>query len=392
MNKNQVYQIVTDRIIEQLQQGIIPWTKPWTGDGSAYNGKSKKPYSLLNQLLLKHPGAYLTFNQIKEMNGRIIKGAKAEIVVFWKMYQTDEPLKDENGNIKQDNNGNTIYKTLPVLRYYQVFWTGDTTLKEQFETTENLINNDPIKAGENIINNYLLNNPELKLENDKVSNQAYYAPLEDKIVLPTINQFPIVEEYYSTAFHEMTHSTGAKHRLDRLNITAHFGDETYSKEELVAEIGSAYLMNKANLETTKTFKNSVAYLQGWINKLKKDNTLIVSACSKAEKAVDFITEGLEDYQAPQEENKTENLEQLAQEITSYYFDPFNDDFTLEEEIQITKDLLINNPEKIIEELDNWLDDGESDFDQDTQKFIERVKNFTTIYNNNLSKYYPELLV
>ncbi len=111
-------------------------------------------------------------------------------------------------------------------------------------------------------------------------------------------QFQVVNEYYSTTFHEITHSTGHKTRLDRLQTgqIAAFGSEEYSKEELVAEIGSATLMNLLGIETVKTFRNTTvktfrnttAYIQSWLNVLKNDNKFIVSASSKAEKAVNFI--------------------------------------------------------------------------------------------------------
>ena len=103
-------------------------------------------------------------------------------------------------------------------------------------------------------------------------------------------QYKAINEYYSTTFHELTHSTGHKNRLNRLQTgaVAAFGGEEYSKEELVAEIGSASLMNMLGIETTKTFRNSAAYIQSWLKVLKNDNKFIVSAASKAEKAVNYI--------------------------------------------------------------------------------------------------------
>lgn len=123
-----------------------------------------------------------------------------------------------------------------------------------------------------------------------LSNNAYYQPSTDSIVVPMKQQFQVVNEYYSTTFHEITHSTGHKTRLDRLQTgqIAAFGSEEYSKEELVAEIGSATLMNLLGIETVKTFRNTTAYIQSWLNVLKNDNKFIVSASSKAEKAVNFI--------------------------------------------------------------------------------------------------------
>lgn len=122
------------------------------------------------------------------------------------------------------------------------------------------------------------------------SNRAYYRPSDDSVVVPLKEQYNLINEYYSTTFHELTHSTGHKNRLDRLETgaVASFGSETYSKEELVAEIGSATLMNVTGIETPKTFKNSTAYIQNWLQVLKNDNKFIVSASSKAEKAVNYI--------------------------------------------------------------------------------------------------------
>ena len=122
------------------------------------------------------------------------------------------------------------------------------------------------------------------------SNKAFYSPSYDRVVVPMKEQYENINEYYSTTFHELTHSTGHKSRLDRLETgaIASFGSETYSKEELVAEIGSASLMNMLGIETPQTFKNSTAYIQNWLQVLKNDNRFIVSASSKAEKAVNYI--------------------------------------------------------------------------------------------------------
>ncbi|MCD7817944.1 MAG: antirestriction protein, partial [Lachnospiraceae bacterium] len=122
------------------------------------------------------------------------------------------------------------------------------------------------------------------------SNQAFYSPMQDKVVVPMKSQFQNIEEYYSTTFHELTHSTGHASRLDRFTDgrAAAFGSETYSKEELVAEIGSANILNRLGIETEKSFKNSAAYIQSWLRVLKNDNKFIVSAASKAEKAVEYI--------------------------------------------------------------------------------------------------------
>lgn len=276
--KKDVYEMVTDRIIEQLEQGVISWEKPWGGviDG-AYNRISKKPYSLLNQMLLQHSGEYATFKQWSELGGHIRKGEKAEIVVFWKL----QPYEEENAD------GEKIIKQIPLLRYYNVFHIsqveGVEPLAKPFEEVK------PIEEADRVIADYV------KRENidfeECASNQAYYSPSFDRVVVPMKQQYKNINEYYSTTFHELTHSTGHKNRLNRLQTgaVAAFGSETYSKEELVAEIGSASLMNMLGIETPKTFRNSAAYIQSWLKVLRNDNKFIVSASSKAEKAVNYIT-------------------------------------------------------------------------------------------------------
>ena len=148
---------------------------------------------------------------------------------------------------------------------------------------EDLTSADPIAAAESILSEYsarsgcrILNEPQ---------DRAYYSPSSDEIHLPLREQFPKVEEYYSTAFHEAIHSTGHEKRLNRLSKTACFGSEDYSKEELVAEIGAATAMHELGIETRGSFRNSTAYIQNWLSALRNDSRLIVSAASKAEKAV-----------------------------------------------------------------------------------------------------------
>lgn len=273
MAKN-VYEMVTDRIIEELEKGVIPWKKPWKSiSNGAYNRVSKKPYSLLNQLMLKHEGEYATFKQWQEMGGKIKKGAKSEFVVFWKMLSVEE-----------EKDGATITKTIPMLRYYNVFHISQVEGIEPLEAVET-IHNEPIEEAEKVKNGYSVRENIQFIE--EVGNKAFYSPSGDYICIPCKEQFEKINEYYSTAFHEMIHSTGHKKRLDRL-VNAKFGSEKYSKEELVAEIGSAMILNELGIETPDTFENSTAYIQSWLQVLKNDNKFIVSASGKAEKAVKYI--------------------------------------------------------------------------------------------------------
>lgn len=275
--KKDVYEMVTDRIIEQLEQGVISWEKPWGGviDG-AYNRISKKPYSLLNQMLLQHSGEYATFKQWSELGGHIRKGEKAEIVVFWKL----QPYEEENAD------GEKIIKQIPLLRYYNVFHISQVDGVEPKEIDLNEF--EPIEEAEKIKTEYMTQENLKILE--KLTDDAFYSPAFDYIQVPCKEQYQNVEEFYSTLFHEMVHSTRHKTRLDRLEtgVNTHFGTESYSKEELVAEIGSASIMNLLGIETKKSFRNSSAYIQNWLQVLRGDKKFIISASSKAEKAVKYI--------------------------------------------------------------------------------------------------------
>lgn len=272
-----VYDMVTERILKQMEQGVIPWQKSWmTVCDGAYNRISKKSYSLINQLMLMHHGEYATFKQWKELGGTIRKGEKAEQVVFWKMQEAEE-----------EKNGEIIKKTVPLLRYYNVFHISQVDGVES-EMVNKLIEHDGIKEAEDVKNNYA-KREQLEIK-EIITDKACYIPQLDQISMPCKEQFSDIKKFYSTLFHEMVHSTGAKKRLDR-EIKNNFGSEKYSKEELVAEIGSAGLMNMLGLETEYTFSNSTAYLQSWIKVLKNDNRFIISASSKAEKAIHYILNG-----------------------------------------------------------------------------------------------------
>ena len=276
--KKSVYEMITERIIEQLENGVIPWQKPWSGTHSgAYNRISNRPYSLLNQLLLKHGGEYATFKQWSGLGGKIRKGEKSEIVTFWKIQQIEEINEDGEKTIKQ----------LPLLRYYNVSHISQVDGVEPKEQLK-ISDLESIEEAENIKNEYM-NREHLKIF-ETVTNKAFYTPTFDYIEVPCKEQYQNIEEFYSTLFHEMIHSTGHKNRLGRLETgaSAHFGSKTYSKEELVAELGSAALVNMLGIETEKSFRNSGAYIQNWLQALKNDNKFIVSASSKAEKAVKYI--------------------------------------------------------------------------------------------------------
>lgn len=276
--KKSVYEIITERIIEQLENGVIPWQKPWNGTHSgAYNRISNKPYSLLNQMILKHDGEYATFKQWSDLGGKIRKGEKSEVVTFWKI----QPIEEEN------EDGEKVIRQIPILKYFNVFHISQV---DEVEPKEQLKISDlePIEEAEKIKTEYM-NREHLKIF-EKVTNDAFYLPIQDYIQVPCKEQYQDIEEFYSTLFHEMIHSTGHKNRLNRPDMQGivRYGSEKYSKEELTAELGSAMIINILGIETEKSFKNSSGYIQDWLQVLKNDNKFIVSASSKAEKAVKYI--------------------------------------------------------------------------------------------------------
>lgn len=281
-----VYQMVTDRIVEQMQQGIIPWRKPWVGgSGVAISYTSRRAYSLLNQFLLGKPGEWLTWKQIQEHKGTVKKGAKSRFVVFYQLVNKLEVNPETNES--EDH-------SYPILKWYRVFHIDDTEgIESKIVPVVPDVEIKPIEKAEEVVNGYVSREAEatgFKFINDVESSSAYYSPSKDEVVVPNLSQYEIPEEYYSTTFHELTHSTMHEKRCNRKsdNKMAAFGNDDYSREELVAELGAAMLCNIIGIEVEKAFKNSVAYIQNWLKALKNDPKMIVWASARAEKATKYI--------------------------------------------------------------------------------------------------------
>lgn len=297
--KQDIYAKVTESIIAQMEQGIIPWQRPWdsVGNGSlmrCISHSTGKPYSLLNQWLLNwKAGEWLTFGQIQAEGGRVKAGEKASMVVFWKYIERTkiETEQDEDGN---EIEVEKVTGLVPILKEYKVFHIDQTEgIKAKYEQPkeeESGYKHEPIELAEQTVNGYI-NREVLKLFVEP-SNSAFYRPSTDEVHVPEMKQYKVREEYYSTLFHELTHSTGHRSRLNRkevMSISGIFGhNDDYSKEELVAEIGAAFLCQTVGIECEKAFTNSVAYLQNWLEALKNDKRMIVQAAAKAEAAVKYI--------------------------------------------------------------------------------------------------------
>lgn len=268
-----IYEMITNQIIKKLEQGTIPWRKPWV-NGVAVNWKTQKEYRGINTMLLDG-GEYATFKQIRDAGGKVKKGEKSQIVVFWKLTK----FKNED-----EETGEEEEKTVPLLRYYRVFKVGEQTEGIEPKCKDIEFNHDPIAEGEKIKDGYM-DAPNYTWE----SGRAYYKPFADIVNVPPLKDFPNPSEHYSTLFHEIVHSTGHKDRLNREGVKglASFGSETYSKEELIAELGASMLCGVAGIDN-QTIDNSASYINSWLNVLKNDKTLIVSASQQAQKAVDYI--------------------------------------------------------------------------------------------------------
>lgn len=291
---NKVYELVQERIVKDIEKAIEegksnPWIKPWNTLGAPRNFITKKPYKGINLLLLDKGGYYLTFNQIKSLQKeydfiKLKKGSKSDIIVFWKFNDNVKDTKNtenDKDSLEQDENK----KNIPILKYYNVFHQSNIEGFEQLVPDQEVYNHEEsILDAEEIINNYS------KVVNIEFENidKAYYSPSIDKIVVPGKEYFKIIDAFYSTCFHEIIHSTGNEKRLNRLSKSFKFGDDKYSKEELVAEIGASMLCADCKINNNELIKNSNAYLYGWLTAIKEDVKLVISASQQAQKACDFV--------------------------------------------------------------------------------------------------------
>lgn len=276
-----VHQIITDRIIELLKKGTVPWQQPWHGgDQLPRNLVSKKPYRGVNVFLL-HSMSYqspfwLTYKQAEELGGNVKHGEHATPVVFWKRLEVTE----DDGTKKQ----------IPMLRYYSVFnalqCEGIEKHLPQLPTATT--KHDPIPEAQAVVD-AMPKRPDIRHGQGK----AYYSPALDYVGMPAKETFNSPEGYYDTLFHELTHSTGHESRLARKGVSGtegtwgSFGSNLYAKEELVAEMGAAFLCGHVGI-VDRTIDNSAAYIASWLQRLSDDPKLVVNAAAQAQKASDFI--------------------------------------------------------------------------------------------------------
>lgn len=318
LGKNaEVAQKVVDRLLELVNAGQpLPWVKPWNKpatvtvvDGhkeitiypTAWNREGKQ-YNGANVFILQLAGGgeFITFNQCKAEGGSVKKGAKGFPVVYWN-FHTKKTVHDD---------GSETEETIPFLKYYTVFRVSDCEGIKQKHSGDPVTVTIPIThtelvdpanapdlntAAEMVIADYIANAGNgFEVKREEVSDRAYYSPSGDYVSVPHVSQFASTAEYYSTLFHELGHSTGHKTRLNRFTgsaANAAFGSQDYSREELVAEMTAATVLNALGLEEANAFRNSAAYIKSWASEIKNDPMKFVTAASRATAASDYILTG-----------------------------------------------------------------------------------------------------
>jgi antirestriction protein ArdC len=263
-----VYEIVTEKIVNALKAGTIPWRQPWVGC-AAQNLVSRKAYRGINVFLLMvskyKANFWVTYNQARKLGGYVKAGEKGTLVVFWKMLK------------KADANG--VEKNVPLLRYYTVF---------NIEQTEGLTSpalpvraHQPVAEAEDVIKGYE-NPPAIEIG----GNEASYCKADDKVRIPQPEHFKTAEGYYSALFHELAHSTRHPNRLNREG--GETGMDSYAKEELIAEMSACFLSSSCGFAEMEQPDNHAAYIASWLRRLENDPKMVVNAASAAQKATEHV--------------------------------------------------------------------------------------------------------
>lgn len=305
--KFDIYQHITERIVTALEEGTAPWLKPWNSPecnmALPRNAVSNRLYSGINTLLLWIATAehgykqckWITAKKANELGGHIRKGEKATIVVNY--HPCEREKTDDAGNILIDEEtGEVLMEQYAYITEHNLF---------NLNQCENLPAElyDPVsehKQSKSELNQYdifadirqIIKGMDLHVEM-KPSNRAFYRASEDKVVMPEMKQFKNAQAFHSVLLHEMTHATGASKRLDREGITsgkAKFGNKVYAFEELVAEMGGAFLCAYLGFDTVP---QNAAYIESWIRVLKEDKRAIVRASGKAREACQYMLDSLQ---------------------------------------------------------------------------------------------------
>ena len=294
MSQSNIAQIITDGIIEQLEAGVAPWVKPWKtnpADGAPHNPASGTYYRGVNFFwlsMLQSSGKYgtssnwLTYKQAQALGAQVQKGAKGVQVVFYKPLSIQDKASGES-------------KIIPMVKTYTVF---------NADMIEGLPVDDVEVTPETIPEFQSHEECEAFIASSGADirhggNSAYYSPLLDYIQMPNREDFNTPADYYATALHELSHWTGAKHRIDRdFSKSKRFGDSAYAFEELVAELGAAMLCAHCKVDGKL---QHASYIQSWLKVLRDDSRAILKAGAEAQKVLDYLTKAQDIEAEPVEE-------------------------------------------------------------------------------------------
>lgn len=274
---------IVESIIDCIENHkVLPWHRPWDSvNGSMpFNPITGSIYSGINRIILMMRGGdsrYATYNQISAKGGKVSKGSKGITLVYYSQGNT---------KVTTDSSGNDVTsKGYAFARAFTVFNLVEHTDLDLDtlggSTTPRVIGTD--SACDAVYQN-MINKPNIYHGH----NGAYYVPMTDSVHMPQRDSFTTMQHYYATLFHELTHATGHASRLNRLDNTARFGSDSYSKEELVADLGGYFICAHTGITNESIHNNSVAYLASWLKVLKAEPRILISAASQAQKAVDSI--------------------------------------------------------------------------------------------------------
>lgn len=276
-----IYEAVTQTIVEALERGVIPWRRPWKlGSARPCNATTGRIYRGVNCLLLGISGytdhRWLTFKQVMDAGGKVRKSEKASFVIFWKRWQPPQA----------DGKTEDSKREIPLLRRYFVFNVEqcEGLCVSPLEVGLPLPQSERLLCAEKIVRS-LADPPQIEEKGDI----AFYSPHEDLVRVPKLRAFERPEAFYATLFHELGHATGHSRRLNRPGVSqrTHFGSDSYCREELVAELASAFCCAAIGLDNS-LLEDSASYLSGWLGVLKSDSKAFVTAAGLAQKAADHL--------------------------------------------------------------------------------------------------------
>lgn len=285
--KSDVYERITTSIVGELEKGVRPWFKPWNAEHAA--GRITRPlrgngipYRGINVLMLWSEAMakgyvapiWMTFKQALELNAHVKKGEKGSLVVYASSISRTETDTDT---------GNEVEREIPFMRGYTVF---------NVEQIEGLPTQYYAKAEPRLDTVQRIAHAEAFFSATGATihhggNQAFYTMADDRVQMPPFESFRDAESYYATLAHEVTHWTRHPKRLERDFGRKHFGDEGYAMEELVAELGSAFLSADLDL-TPEPREDHASYIASWLKVLKDDKRAIFTAAAHAQRAADYL--------------------------------------------------------------------------------------------------------